>query len=157
LNHASSEDLQKFEQIKDSAEKKINILKIEGTEEKLNTMIDSPLWEELSNPCLTCAACTYLCPTCYCFDIQDVAKEDRGKRVRVWDSCMFRIYTLEASGHNPRPDKSRRMRQRVMHKFNYYPFLHKEYGCVGCGRCIKYCPVNIDIRETIRKVVGSNE
>ena len=74
----------------------------------------------------------------------------RGERVRNWDTCMFRIYSQEASGHNPRPTKAERTRQRVMHKFAYWVDMVNEIGCTGCGRCVVNCPVNLDIRQIVR-------
>ncbi|MGV8025718.1 MAG: 4Fe-4S dicluster domain-containing protein [Anaerolineaceae bacterium] len=106
---------------------------------------ETDFWQEVSQPCLGCGVCTFLCPSCFCFDIVD--ETVRKERVRNWDTCMFRTYSLEASGHNPRPTKVERTRQRVMHKFAYWVDLIGEIGCTGCGRCVKYCPVNIDIRE----------
>jgi len=101
--------------------------------------------------CLGCGICTFLCPTCHCFDIQDETLESNGARVRIWDSCMFREYSLQASGYNPRPEQTSRVRNRVFHKFSYFPKNHQEFGCVGCGRCISECPVNIDIVEIVNK------
>jgi ferredoxin len=105
-------------------------------------------WEDLSFACLNCGTCTYTCPTCWCFDIQDEVYGKNGKRFKNWDSCMFPLFTVHTTGHNPRETKHQRVRQRFMHKLKY--FLDKyEKGvmCVGCGRCIKQCPVNIDIRK----------
>lgn len=106
------------------------------------------IWEETAERCLNCGICTYLCPTCSCFDILD--REERGSscRFRTWDSCMFSQFTLHATGYNPRPTPAKRLRQRFMHKLKYFPELHnKRLSCVGCGRCVNSCPVNIDIRE----------
>jgi len=151
LERAKDKDLKEAEEIeKKATAKKLNI---KGIDEKLKNMIDSDYWEKLQRKCLGCGACTFLCPTCYCFDIQDLPREGWGKRIRVWDSCMFKTYTLETSGHNPRPTLVERWRQRFMHKFNYYPELFKEFGCVGCGRCVRECPVNLDIRQAIREVM----
>ena len=111
----------------------------------LMASFETDFWKEVSQSCLGCGVCTFLCPSCFCFDIVD--ETVRKERVRNWDTCMFRTYTLEASGHNPRPTKVERTRQRVMHKFAYWVDLINEIGCTGCGRCVKYCPVNIDIRE----------
>ena len=111
----------------------------------LMASFETDFWKEVAESCLGCGVCTFLCPSCFCFDIVD--ETVRRERVRNWDTCMFRTYTLETSGHNPRPTKVERTRQRVMHKFAYWVDLIDEIGCTGCGRCVKYCPVNIDIRE----------
>ncbi|MCK5525860.1 MAG: 4Fe-4S dicluster domain-containing protein, partial [Candidatus Latescibacteria bacterium] len=70
----------------------------------------------------------------------------------TWDSCMFPLFTLHASGHNPRNSGNERMRQRMMHKFSYTVDNWGDTFCVGCGRCVRSCPVNLDIREVIRRV-----
>lgn len=105
-------------------------------------------WEGLAFACINCGACTYVCPTCWCFDIQDETSGMHGRRMKNWDSCMFPLFTRHTSGHNPRGSKLHRLRQRFMHKLKYH---QDKYGqgimCVGCGRCITSCPVNIDIRQ----------
>ena len=106
-------------------------------------------WEEVYKKCLGCAVCTYLCPTCHCFDIGDEVTGVSGERIRNWDSCMFPLFTLHASGHNPRPSRKERFRQRVMHKFNYFVENNDCMACVGCGRCVENCPVNLDIRQVL--------
>lgn len=113
------------------------------------SMFKGKIWEEISKKCLSCGICTFLCPTCHCFDIQDETMVVRGRRVRIWDSCMFPEYTLEASGHNPRPTRRERLRNRIYHKYKWYPENFGEIACVGCGRCIEKCPANIDIIEII--------
>jgi len=75
--------------------------------------------------------------------------------VRNWDSCMFPLYTLEASGHNPRPSGRERWRQRLMHKFGYFVANYGQFLCTGCGRCVIDCPVNLDIRKVIADVMAS--
>lgn len=114
---------------------------------------DAPYWQELHQKCLGCGVCTFLCPTCHCFDITDEILRRLGRRVRTWDSCMFPLFTQHASGHNPRPTQKERLRQRIMHKFNYTKKCYDETFCVGCGRCILYCPANIDIRQLIKEIL----
>jgi sulfhydrogenase subunit beta (sulfur reductase) len=117
----------------------------------INELFEAPFWEEVAFACLNCGTCTFLCPTCWCFDIQDEVQGKRGDRMRNWDSCMFPLFTLHGSGHNPREQKAQRVRQRFMHKLKYYVDKYDNgYQCSGCGRCVAYCPVNIDIREVLQ-------
>ena len=111
---------------------------------------DAAFWLQQSAQCLSCGACSYLCPTCYCFNITDQSNGINGVRLRSWDNCMSALFTLEASGHNPRNGKAMRLKNRIGHKFSYYPGLHGErFSCVGCGRCIKSCPSGVDIRKIV--------
>ncbi|MCU0594951.1 MAG: 4Fe-4S dicluster domain-containing protein [Desulfobacterota bacterium] len=119
----------------------------------INTLFSAPFWEEVGFACLNCGTCTFLCPTCWCFDIQDEVTGTQGDRIRNWDSCMFPLFTLHGSGHNPRDKKAHRVRQRFMHKLKYYVDKYESgIQCSGCGRCVKYCPVNIDIREVAERM-----
>lgn len=111
---------------------------------------DMDFWMHWTDRCLSCGACTYFCPSCYCFNITDegeATSEKGGKRLRSWDNCMSSLYTREASGHNPRTLKAQRMRNRVSHKFWTFPENWGSYLCSGCGRCVTNCPVHLDIRE----------
>lgn len=111
-------------------------------------LYDAPFWEQEAFACINCGTCTYVCPTCWCFDVQDEVHGKSGIRMRNWDSCMFPLFTHHASGHNPRTQKYERVRQRFMHKLKYYVDRYDSgIQCVGCGRCIRLCPVNIDIRR----------
>ncbi len=111
-------------------------------------VFNAPFWEDVGFSCINCGTCTFLCPTCWCFDIQDEVQGNQGDRIRNWDSCMFPLFTLHGSGHNPRDQKFKRVRQRFMHKIKYYVDKYENGPqCSGCGRCVKHCPVNIDIRE----------
>lgn len=130
---------------------------LSGVKPWLATGFNAPLWERVFEKCIGCAVCTYLCPTCHCFDLSDEAEGDqalRGVRIRTWDTCAFPLFTLRASGHNPRPTGKERFRQRVMHKFCYFVENWGETACVGCGRCIINCPVNLDIREVLREILA---
>ena len=142
-------------EVKNKVEKSIKQkpVKIQELKEKANSKYKDEIWKELGNTCIGCGVCTYLCPTCHCFDIQEEVKKNRGLRVRNWDSCQFTLFTKEASGHNPRTTGEERMRQRFKHKLSYIPENINEIGCVGCGRCVVFCPVNIDIREVIEKIM----
>ncbi|MEW6252083.1 MAG: 4Fe-4S dicluster domain-containing protein, partial [Planctomycetota bacterium] len=108
---------------------------------------DNDLWREQSLRCLGCGACAFVCPTCSCFDIQDEKTREGGVRLRCWDSCGYSLFTLHASGHNPRTKQSERWRQRIMHKFSYQPERLGVLGCVGCGRCARNCPVDMNLAE----------
>ena len=120
---------------------------------KLAKGFEHPVWEALGLPCVNCGACTFLCPTCHCFDVTDEELKGKGSRRRVWDSCQFCIYSQHASGHNPRVAPRSRYRNRVMDKFCYTVEQTGEISCVGCGRCIIECPAGIDIRETVETLM----
>lgn len=116
---------------------------------------DAPLWQDLARACIGCGICTFLCPTCHCFDINDeltCQSPCQGERVRTWDNCQFPDFTMHTSGHNPRHDLGARLRQRISHKFLYFVENHKTQQCVGCGRCISECPVGIDIVRVLETV-----
>jgi ferredoxin len=125
---------------------------MDGVKEKLDQMFDHPLWEDITKKCLTCGTCTYVCPTCYCFDISQSNRMKIGERYRCWDSCMFSVYSEMAGGHNPRADKLSRVRQRFMHKLCFFEDRYGKSLCVGCGRCIQKCPVALDISCLIDEI-----
>lgn len=154
LKNADSKDLKVAKGLVKKAEDYIKKLPIEKIDTKLNNLFDNPIWENFSERCIGCAVCTFACPTCHCFDMVDETYPEGGKRIRIWDSCQLPIFTKQGSGYNPRPSGKERMRQRILHKFNYYPKTIGEIGCVGCGRCILVCPVNQDIRFALSKLMN---
>jgi ferredoxin len=112
------------------------------------------LWAAHAGKCVGCGACTYVCPTCHCFDIVDEGRAFEGERRKNWDACQFDHFTAHAGGHNPREKQSQRWRNRFMCKFHYYPTKFDSRGCVGCGRCVRVCCVGLDITEMMQKVTG---
>ena len=131
-------------------------LKTDNFKSSLDERFEDDIWETVSRKCLGCGACSYLCPTCYCFDLVNEKTATGTKKVRRWDCCMFGLFTHHASGHNPRPVNSARLRQKIMHKFSYYTERYGVDGCVGCGRCVRSCPVNLDIRQLLETVTTAS-
>lgn len=126
-------------------------LSLEGwNKEALEDRFDSPVWESLYKPCLACGTCTFVCPTCQCYDIKDYDTGHGVQRYRCWDSCMYSDFTMMAHGNN-RTSQMQRFRQRFMHKLVYYPANNNGmYSCVGCGRCVEKCPVSLNIVKVIK-------
>jgi sulfhydrogenase subunit beta (sulfur reductase) len=147
---ASSDAQAQITVMKETAEGRItSFISAENLKNKSAMEIyEDPYWEDVSFSCINCGTCTYLCPTCWCFDVQDETCGNCGIRMRNWDSCMYPLFSLHGSGHNPRGQKLQRVRQRFMHKLKYFLDKYDEgIQCVGCGRCVRFCPVNIDIRR----------
>lgn len=127
------------------------LLELNTDEDTLFNKID---WESISETCIGCGTCTYICPTCHCFEFKDVAEKGGTTRYRCWDSCMYPKFTLHTSGHNPRPSKKERYRQRIMHKYLYVKENFGFIACTGCGRCIRSCPAGLNIKSVVKKIMG---
>lgn len=120
------------------------------TQEQMLAIFNSNKWDRVAETCLGCGTCTYVCPTCMCFDVRDFDTGNGVKQVRCWDSCMYSDFTQMAAA-NPRLTQKERSRQRFMHKLVYYPMAHEGvFSCVGCGRCLEKCPVHMNIVKVIK-------
>lgn len=146
------------------AEAKVADVPIKIDVEKIKPWLDDHFedeyWEEVALKCLGCGACSYLCPTCHCFDVVDESNWQAGERRRNHDCCSYALFTLHTSGHNPRPDQASRCRNRVMHKFKYFIERFDKRACVGCGRCIRNCGAGqnlVDILKEIEEMAGSGK
>ncbi len=128
------------------------VLEINADENDLFNKID---WANISEKCLGCGICTFICPTCHCFEFKDTIDGGEPARYRCWDSCMYPKFTLHASGHNPRASKKERYRQRIMHKYLYVKQNFGYTACTGCGRCIRSCPAGMNIKAVVTEIVES--
>ena len=124
---------------------------------KTKDFFNAPEWDELSQTCLGCGTCTFVCPTCQCYDIKDFNTGNGVIRYRCWDSCMYSEFTRMAHGNN-RLTQKERFRQRFMHKLVYYPENNDGlFSCVGCGRCLSKCPISMNIVKVMKKIGGENK
>ena len=118
--------------------------------DKTDEFFNSPAWDSLSESCLGCGTCTFVCPTCQCYDIKDFNTGHGVKRFRCWDSCMYSDFTKMSAGQ-PRLSQKERFRQRFMHKLVYYPTNNDGlFSCVGCGRCVAKCPISMNIVKVMK-------
>ncbi len=121
-------------------------------DKELMDVFNSPLWDSLSESCLGCGTCTFVCPTCQCYDVEDFDNGREVRRFRCWDSCMYSDFTMMAHGTN-RPTQLERFRQRFMHKLVYFPRNNDNiFGCVGCGRCLQKCPIHMNIVKVAKQL-----
>ena len=152
---ATEEELRKGEEmVRHAGEQMGRRISQKDPARQMYAALDSPVWGKTAERCLACGNCTMVCPTCFCNTIVDRTnlKDGSVSRVRIWDSCLSKDFVYSAGG-NPRQQRSARYRQFVMHKFAYWPDEFGTYGCVGCGRCITWCPVGIDITDTVNTVL----
>ena len=147
---ATEADEAKAKEAREAAYNKVTRqLDIKNIDEKLLASFENQdYWEKIAAKCISCGICTLLCPTCYCFDINDELLKGQGARFRSLDSCSFPVYT-KMPMENPRLEKWRRVRNKVCHKYEFYPMNFDVIACTGCGRCIRLCPVNWDITQTL--------
>lgn len=158
LEDVTAADRKRLSQLKNEIKGKLKDLPLaniapEIIEGSLKEIFAAEVWDELYKRCLGCGMCTYVCPTCHCYDLQDYDGNKCGERFRCWDSCMSSDFTMMAHG-NPRTTQKERVRQRFMHKLVYYLNNYNSYACVGCGRCTEKCPVSLDMIKVIKKLGG---
>ena len=129
-------------------------IQLQDLPEIMDLEYENELWQEVGEKCLSCGTCSMICPTCYCFAVFDELNLDAssGQRKRRWDSCLFKDYALVAGGHNFRAERSSRVKNRYFHKQRGFVSQYGRPSCVGCGRCIVYCPAGVDILEIVRKL-----
>ena len=153
LSEAMKADTAKAKEVKEASCRKVTRkIDTKDIEQKLLASFENEdYWDKVAAKCISCGICTLLCPTCYCFDIHDEMVGQQGTRCRCSDSCAFSLYT-KMPMENPRKEKWRRVRQKVCHKYEFYPMNFGVIGCTGCGRCIRQCPVNWDITQAIESV-----
>ncbi len=116
----------------------------------------APFWEKAGEACLACGSCSMVCPTCNCYNVSDLLflGNKPGQRVRFWDSCTLPEYSAVAGGENFREHKSDRLRLWYTHKLQAYVSKYGKPSCVGCGRCIATCPVNINVKTVAQALEG---
>ena len=151
------DDLEKYVKWREYRESQFKLeMDFTGMPSIMELCWDDPLWEELGDKCLSCGACTIVCPTCPCFNVLDEIdlKQTGGQRFRRWDSCMFREYSMVTGGHNFRESRAARLKLRFTHKLQAFVGKFGEPACVGCGRCIDTCPVDIDIKTVGLRLKG---
>jgi len=145
-SQVDAEDVAKFQRVSRAFVESFS-LDVDATQLPvlMDAKYDDPIWEEFGEKCLSCGACSIVCPTCYCFDVVDRISPDgkSGERVRTWDSCQFKDFAAVAHGQNFRGTRASRVRYRYYHKQLGHLTKYKRVLCVGCGRCARACPTGI--------------
>ena len=118
--------------------------------------MDHKEWEEQAKLCTSCGTCTMVCPTCFCYHVEDFNRWNMkdGERVRMWDSCQLIDFAEVAMGENFRKDRTARLKWRIYHKLAYWKEQFGTDGCTGCGRCMSYCIAQIDMTKSIAEIRG---
>jgi len=147
LREATPEELARARRVTDQAAARITRrLETDRLPQALQAQPEHPQWEDVARRCLTCANCTLACPTCFCSDVEDTSDltGEHAERWRRWDSC-FSVEFSYVHGGAVRPSPRARYRQWLTHKLSTWHDQFGSSGCVGCGRCIAWCPAGIDL------------
>jgi len=153
---AGARDINRASQLMDDARNQMGRqMNCSDLPDLLVERLDHPRWDQVGRRCLSCANCTLVCPTCFCCDVQDISDLTgvQTERVRVWDSCFNPDFSYIHGGH-VRPNVRSRYRQWLTHKLASWIGQFGSSGCVGCGRCITWCPVGIDLTEELEAIRG---
>ena len=136
-----------------SAASQVRHIDNSGIRDLLYGNFEHPRWDDAARRCLSCTNCTIVCPTCFCTTVEDTSDVagERAERWRRWDSCFTQSFSY-IHGGSVRSSSRSRYRQWLTHKLAYWIDQFGTSGCVGCGRCITWCPAGIDITEEVRAI-----
>ncbi len=155
---ADSADLQRAAEVVEGARHRIQRrVDTDGIRDRIYAHLESPIWESVGERCLSCTNCTMVCPTCFCSTMEDATDlaGDNTDRWRMWDSCFSDAFSHAAGAGPMRNSTASRYRQWFVHKLASWHDQFDESGCVGCGRCITWCPVGIDLTEELQHMNSS--
>jgi ferredoxin len=150
---------EKIESTRESTSRAFRKVMREVQENLLKKAGDRDLWLKVSDDCVGCGNCNFVCPTCFCLEFEySINEENMGVKTALWTGCLLYTYGQVAGGHFRR-ELYTRYRHFLLHKFVFYPRQTGLLGCVGCGRCITWCPMGIDLRKSVNSVArgGVNE
>jgi sulfhydrogenase subunit beta (sulfur reductase) len=153
----SMEDIEKYIKWRDWHSKQFSLfIDFTALPDIMELKYNDPIWDKIAESCLSCGSCSMVCPTCNCYNVHDYPDFAKGEgvRVRFWDSCMFKEYSLVAGGHNFRGKRADRLKLWYTHKLQAYIGQYGKPSCVGCGRCIETCPVEINVKTVANSLRG---
>ncbi len=153
----TDEDIQLYkERVNERNKMFVNRVELANLAQILELEYESEVWEELGRKCLSCGACSAVCPTCYCYEVYDVLdlNVETGSRIRRWDACLFKDFAKVAGGHNFREERSTRVKHRFYHKQVTFVEEFGRPSCVGCGRCVTQCPAGINLIDVFKEIRG---
>ncbi len=144
------------EAVEQAAAQMVRRIETQDLARRLQEALESPHWDDVARRCLACGNCTMVCPTCFCTTVEDTSnvRGNRAERWRKWDSCFTESFSY-IHGGSVRTSVRSRYRQWLTHKLSWWVDQFDMFGCVGCGRCITWCPAGIDLTQEVSKLVAS--